>query len=859
MSTAFTQTRSSKAQPALYRPNGALRWASSRLFRHIELDPRWTQAVREAAERGTVVYVMRSLSVLDFLCLDYLTKAHRLPHIQFVNDLGLWILEPFGRGSRKRSTLELKEEAVAFGKTLAQHGSALLFLRRPPRLGRPSRKGERLDEADLVREMVVAQRNTQWPILLVPQTFMWGKSAAQHQQRAVDFLLGPVEWPGRVRTLMNFALNYRNALMRTGDPFDLKAFLDANPKLSDSEAADQVRYALLRRMERERTLVVGPNKKTPQRLREEIARSPRLRKQIDAVVSATGRSLEDVEDEVDDELRKLCATPDDSVLRVLHGLLDRVWNKIYDGIDVDQEGLARVREAARKGPLILLPSHKSYIDFLVLSDIFWMNQLPPPLITAGDNLSFWPLGWVFRHGGAFFIKRSFKGNRLYGAIVDTYIRRSLLDGHHMELFIEGGRSRTGKLLPPKFGILSMLVDACLALKDKPISFVPISIGYELLVEQQSYVHELSGGDKQAENISGLLKTPEVLRSRYGRLYIQFGEVLSFDKLLEDARADAPVSRLNELNPTMRRNLVQRIGHRATYEINRVTVVTPAALISTCFMVHRRRGMNRQTLSELATLLRDVLRQLGARLAPTIDHHGPINQKALDLAVSLLRDGKLVTQHGEGSDTVYTVPDDKRVALEYYKNNIIHFFVPRALISAALLVREDERAVSEHALRERVRKISRLFKYEFMYRTDKDFDEIFDDALNEMLEAGELERFVDRVRPTDDLGHRVTIYAVMIRSYFEAYMLAGRAVLELPPEGMTRKDWTKRVLALGERLYLSGEIEDREAISKHKLETAFQLLRDLGLVTVGSKGTVEPAPQAAETIAEWRDQLRAYLK
>ncbi|HEX5657525.1 MAG TPA: 1-acyl-sn-glycerol-3-phosphate acyltransferase [Polyangiales bacterium] len=836
-----------------------MRWASNRLFRHIELDPRWTQAVRAAAERGTVVYVMRSLSVLDFLCLDYLTKAHRLPHIQFVNDLGLWILEPFGRGSRKRSTYELKEEAASFGKTLAQHGSALLFLRRPPSLGRPSRKGERLDEADLVREMVVAQRKTQWPILLVPQTFMWGKSAAQHEQKALDFLLGPVEWPGRVRTIMNFALNYRNALMRTGDPFDLKAFLDANPALSDSEAADQVRYALLRRMERERTLVVGPNKKTPQRLREEIARSPRLRKQVDALVNATGRSVDDVHEEVDEELRKLCATPDDSVLRVLHNVLDRVWNKIYDGIDVDQEGLQRVREAARNGPLVLLPSHKSYIDFLVLSDIFWMNQLPPPLIVAGENLSFWPLGWIARHGGAFFIKRSFKGNKLYSAIVDTYIRRILLDGHHVELFIEGGRSRTGKLLPPKFGILSMLVDACLALKDKPISFVPISIGYELLVEQQSYVHELSGGDKQAENISGLLKTPEVLRSRYGRLYIQFGEVLSFDKLLEEARAEAPVARLSELGPVARRNLVQRIGHLTTYEINRVTVVTPAALIATAFMVHRRRGMNRATLSELATLLRDVLRQLGARLAPTIDHHGPINHKALELAVGLLRDGKLVAQHGEGEDAVYTVPDDKRTALEYYKNNIIHFFVPRALISAALLVREDERAVSEHALRERVRKISRLFKYEFMYRADKDFDQIFDDALNEMLDAGELERFVDRVRPTDDLGHRVTIYAAMLRSYFEAYMLAGRAVLELPPEGMPRKDWTKRALQLGERLYLSGEIEDREAISKHKLETAFQLLRDLGLVTAGGKGMVEPAPKAAETIAEWRDQLRAYLK
>ncbi len=857
MTAAITEA-SREESAAVYRPNSFLRWLTARFFRHIHVDPEWVNAVRSAGKRGTVVYMMRSLSAVDFLCLDYLTKRFELPLLRFVNDLGLWIWGPFGRVRPKRGESRAASEQAALAKKLTSQQSALLFLRRPPGIGHASRKGERI-EADLVLTLVSAQRQSERPILLVPQTFIWGKIAGQQQRRPWDFLLGPMEWPGRVRSIFRFLLHYRDAVLRSGEPFDLKAFLDANPNLSDAEAADKVRYAVTRRMERERSLVVGPTKKTPHRLREEIIKSPRLRKDIADEVARSGRSETQIVADVDKELRKLCAAPDVYTIAVLHRLLDRVWHKIYDGIVVDEPGIARVREAARQGPLILLPSHKSHVDYLVLSDVFYTHQLSPPLIAAGDNLGFWPLGPILRRGGAFFIRRTFKGRRLYGSTVDTYMRKLLLDGHHIELFIEGGRSRTGKLLPPKFGLLSMLVDACLSLRGRKVHFVPISVGYELIVEQQSYVDELAGGDKQKENIGGLLKTPEVLRSRYGRLYIQFGDVMPFDKLLEESlqasgHAERSASDLDEIE---RKNLVQRIGHRATYEINRVTVVTPVALVASCLMGHRRRGIGRAQLDDMANLIRDVLRRFDARLAATLDNEGSINARALDEAVALLRDGKLVTQHGDGRDAVFTVPEERRLALEYYKNNILHFFVPSALISTALLVNDDEGAISEHTLRERVRKISRLFKYEFMYRADTDFEVIFEDALNGMLQAGELERFVDRVRRAEGrAGQRVRIYATMIRSYFEAYWLGAKAMVDLPQGGLSKKDWLKRALSLGQRLYLAGEIQDRESISKPKLENAILALKDHGVLTFSDKGNIETgAPEQRDAFIS---QLRRYL-
>jgi glycerol-3-phosphate O-acyltransferase len=204
-----------------------------------------------------------------------------------------------------------------------------------------------------------------------------------------------------------------------------------------------------------------------------------------------------------------------------------------------------------------------------------------------------------------------------------------------------------------------------------------------------------------------------------------------------------------------------------------------------------------------------------------------------------------------------VPEERRLAVEYYKNNILHFFVPSALISAAVRVERGE-AVSEHALRERVRKLSRLFKYDFMYRADTDFDQIFNDALKAMLEANELERFVDRIKPGEGIGaERLGIYAVMIQPYFEAYLLAAKGMLDVPPEGRERRDWIKRTLALGQRLYLAGELEDREAISKPKLENALSALKDHGLLKLSAKGHIE-AEDEPGALSDFIEQLKKYL-
>src|SRR5258706_228590 len=175
----------------------------------------------------------------------------------------------------------------------------------------------------------------------------------------------------------------------------------------------------------------------------------------------------------------------------------------------------------------------------MLSFVFCPAPLRLPRVAAGDDLAFFPLGLVFRREEAFFIRRKFAGDRLYAAVVDAYIRRVIREGYSIEFFLEGGRSRTGKLLPPKLGLLNMVVEAALAVPNKEVFFVPVSIGYERLVEGSAYVRELTGGEKQKENASGLLKTTRVLRGRYGRLNIQFGDILSLRGIRQNGKPPGP--------------------------------------------------------------------------------------------------------------------------------------------------------------------------------------------------------------------------------------------------------------------------------------------------------------------------------
>ena len=835
--------------PSPYSPNAILRWLYRRFFAHIRVDEKWSRGVRDAASKGVVVYVMRSLSFLDFICLDFLLKKFGLPLVRFVNDLGLWILEPFGKGERRLSLRRQIPETEALEQAVGDGYSALLFLRRPPKFGSQARRGREL-EVDLIAALVAKQRTSSQPILLVPQTFVWSKQAATASPGLLDLLFGPVQWPGRLRVLFQFLLNYRDAKLRSGEPFNLQEFLEKNPELTDCEAADKIRYGLLRRMERDRAVILGPMKKTTARIQDELLRSPRVRAHIERFAGEKGISYAKAEKVARKQLKRLCAKQSLFVVDLMHRFLTWVWSKMYDGVDLDKEGLERVRAAAHDASLVLLPSHKSHIDYLVLSDVLYGNALMPPVIAAGDNLSFWPLGILLRRGGAFFIRRNFSEDTLYPALVEAYMRKLMAEGFTIEFFLEGGRSRIGKPLPPKYGLLSMVFDSATKLRGTKVKFVPVSIGYERIIEERSFVHELAGGDKHSENVGDLIKSSSILRSKWGRLYVQFGEIIDFDEFQAETieRSGGELSSMDDITPEQQRNAVRALAHKVMYSINEVTVVTPAALVSMALLSHQKRGMTRAALLSACEDLLATLDVMHARIANQLRiGEGRIREDTIDEALHLFLDARLIIAHDTGPEPIYTIHSERRIALEYYQNTIIHFFVPRALISAALLV-DTEEWVDIARLNDRVQQLSRVFKHEFMYRTDATFDEIFQDALRDMVTDGEVEVRDGYAQATEGaMRLRLARYAAMLQTFFESYLLALRGAEIVLDGPIPKKDWYKRTLALGQQMYLAGEIERRESLSKLKLETALKALQDYRLIQVNDD-TLERG-EGVESVAD----------
>ena len=595
-------------------------------FKPVTFPVRQIQDLKELSQEGVLVYTMRTTSLLDYLYFNYVFRDAELPLAHFSNGASMLAFQPWRRaisGWFRRRVLrrpQPPEIEVLFGHLRRKH-AVLLFLHRVFSL---------LDlinpksDTPYLAELIEAQRTLPFPIFLAPQLLVWQRDPERSRTRIIDEFFGDPDAPGRIRKLLSFILNHRRAFVQSGEPVNVREFLTSQPSQRDDRLlAELLRLRIDKSFQTEQRVIRGAPIKPPKQLREEILNDPEVMRDIAALSYETKRSITEVRAEANENLKEIAADYSMGMLSALSLFLTLLWARIYEGIEVDEDGMERIREAGRKSPIVIVPSHKSHIDYLLISYLFYRNGLIPPHIAAGANLSFFPLGVIFRGSGAFFLRRSFHGQPIYASIFRHYFRKLIRDGHWLEFFLEGGRSRTGKLLPPKFGLLKHVLEAVADGLQPDVVLMPTNFGYERLIEEKAYRKELEGGEKKAESPVEVLKATSVLVHKYGRIRIQFGQPMSVRELLAENNALMPAA---TRDPKAFDRALKVCGYRILGGINAAAVITPTSIVSAVLLTKVQRGIarNDQTVeikfSDSAAM--DAAKAIGAsKLAVSVKKTG----------------------------------------------------------------------------------------------------------------------------------------------------------------------------------------------------------------------------------------------
>lgn len=819
----------------------------------VVLAQRCIDSLRDLQTRGAVVHIMRTRSLLDYLYFNVAFEREGIRPARLANGLNTWMLRPFGAAliALVRRTAGFPPEADCL-RVLARAGeSATLFLQR----GRTSDEQDTADTLPLLEALLDQQAAQTTPILCVPLLLVWEKRPERHRPTLLDGVFGSRQSPGFFKKLWYVLQNFWQSFLHLGAPtvqvssaIDLRTFRAENGHLSLSAMALALRDRLADALEREERVIVGPWVKSARQMRDEILADPRVRNDLARLEITLEVERTELIERSRAILREVAADFNLLAIKFFSAALTPIWNQIYDGFEVDHDGLDRLRDLATRKRIVLVPSHKSHIDYLVLSYVFYQNGLIPPHIAAGLNLSFWPLGPLFRRSGAFFLRRSFTDDPLYRALFNAYLVKLLEEGFAIEFFIEGTRSRTGKLNAPRYGMLNMIVEAFRSGDVDALAFVPVSVGYEKIIEGTSYRKELEGEEKRSEGIGDLLKTSAVLRSRYGRVYVEFGQPIDLgDFLGESAARASAVPRDTDLARTVR-----RLAYAIVHGINDATAVTPSAIAALVLLNDPGDSISDARLLGQAAFVLCMLRDRGARLSRTL--RDAMGQLACDNvitiesamgpslreAVALFEDDRLVTSAGHEDGTGgWAVPRHRRAALAYYRNSILHFFVPEAVLATALaLVRADEAPclkdkcvpIPHEDLVERVRFLSRLFKYEFCFEARDQLAVVLERTLVSFEERNWIRRSAEGIEATGPPpAPGFEFLRALLLPTLESYRLAADAMLESGAEWVEHRTLVGRALQLGRQKLRDNALRHPEAIARPTVETAIRLLSEWQLL------------------------------
>ncbi|HYF58514.1 MAG TPA: glycerol-3-phosphate 1-O-acyltransferase PlsB [Burkholderiaceae bacterium] len=528
----------------------------------------------------------------------------------------------------------------------------------------------------LARLAAAARADAAADVTIVPVHVFWGR--APRNQDSILKALFAEGWalPGPLRHVLRVLIHGRQTLLRFGEPMSLRALVDG---AEDDEHATRRAARLLRAsFRRERERVIGPDLSHRHVLINAVIDAEPVRRAIEADAGARGVGRDRAEASARRAAWEIASNYSYPFIRAYDLALQLLWNRLYDGIEAHR--LDTLHALPADATLVYVPCHRSHIDYLLLSYLIWQQGLPPPHVAAGANLDLPVVGGLLRRGGAFFLRRSFRGDALYGAVFAEYLHAVIARGFPVEYFVEGGRSRTGRTLAPRAGLLAMTVESWLRSPQRPLVFVPVYVGYERLLEGESYVAELAGRPKRKESLTGLLRSLGRLRERFGRVHVNIGEPIALGPFLDAHAAAGPTARGargDAARDAARRAAIDALAHRVVASINDAAVVAPVNLVSVAMLGAPRHAMDG---SELARQL-DLLRELLARVP--YSSRMELTPLAGEAIVAQAERTGLLWRIPHPLGDVLQVPGPQAPLLAYFRNNVLHAWALPSLLAALL--------------------------------------------------------------------------------------------------------------------------------------------------------------------------------
>ncbi|KGQ11086.1 Glycerol-3-phosphate acyltransferase [Beauveria bassiana D1-5] len=656
--------------------------------------------------------------------------------------------------------------------------------------------------------------NPDLDVQMVPVSVMFGRSPGREK--------GEINPP--LRTLNGiqkfFAVSWlgRDSFVRFSPPVSLRRM--ATEHGTDKIIAQKLARVARTHFARQRLAAVGPRLPVRQDLFNKLLASKAIARAVEDEARSKKISHEKAQQNAVALMEEIAANFSYEAVRLTDRVLGLTWNRLYQGINV--HNAERVRQLAHDGhEIVYVPCHRSHMDYLLLSYVLYHQGLVPPHIAAGINLNFWPAGPIFRRLGAFFIRRTFKGNKLYSTVFREYLGELFSRGYSVEYFVEGGRSRTGRLLDPKTGTLSMTIQAMLRGGTRPITLVPIYIGYEHVMEVGTYAKELRGATKEKESFMQMVRGLSKLRN-LGQGYVNFGEPLPLMTYLNQHVPEwkDSIDPIESIRPAWLTPTVNDIAASLMVRINNAGAANAMNLCCTALLASRQRSLTREQLTEQLDCYLNLLRNVPYSpdaTAPTVSADALIDHA--------LQMNKFEVEKDTIGDIII-LPREQAVLMTYYRNNIMHMLVLPSLMASIIT---QHRHISRAELLRQIEVVYPMLKAELFLRWEKsELGREIDALIAEMERQGLVMVAGDEVQINPNRSRTLQLLAAGVRETIQRYAITFWQLSATP--SINRGTLERESRTVAQRLSVLHGINAPEFFDKAVFTSLVLTLRDEGYIS-----------------------------